>query len=195
MSTKNLLLVIDDDPTVLSLLQNSTREFPFHCVGFTSAAGMLADRPDPRQVACILLDRSLDFQIDGIELMPLLKADYANAPVIVMGDEEFSWRDTLRYVVEGHAYGTWCKNRTSIDLWNLVQSAIAIHIRRTERFRQRKWEDIQREEIEFAINRNRFGTLEDVADDLGLSSRQLRYQMRKLDVAWRRATSATSDPR
>lgn len=184
---KSLLLVIDDDPTVLSILQNTTREFPFECIGFTGPAPMLADKPDPRHVACILLDKALDHDIDGIEIMPLFEREFATAPVIVMGDEEFSWKETLRYIVEGHAYATWCKSRTALDLWNLVQTAIAVHVKRTERFRQRKWDDIQREEIEFAMNRNRLGTLDDVADDLGLTTRQLRYQMRKHNVLWRRS--------
>lgn len=187
MSDKSQLLIIDDDPTVLSILQNTTSAFPFECVGFTGPAAMLAEKPDPAQVACILLDKNLDFDIDGIELMPLFEATYANSPVIVMGDEAFSWSDTLRYVVEGHAYATWDKSRTSIDLWNLVQSAMAVHVKRTERFRQRKWDDIHREEIEFAFNRNRTGTLDDVATDLGLTMRQLRYQMRKHNLAWRRS--------
>jgi len=187
MSNKMKLLVIDDDPTVLGILESTTASFPFECVGFTGPAEMLVDKPDSQNIACILLDKDLDFEIDGIELMPLFEAQYASAPVIVMGDHEFSWADTLRYVVEGHAYGTWCKSRTAIDLWNLVQSAMAVHVKRTERFRQRKWEDIHREEIEFAVSRNRAGTLEDVADDLGLSLRQLRYQMRKHDLPWRRS--------
>lgn len=186
MSDKSLLLVIDDDPTVLGILQNTTAAFPFECAGYTGPAAMLADKPDPSDVACILLDKGLDFDIDGIELMPLFENEYATSPVIIMGDEDFSWPQTLRYVVEGHAYATWNKSRTSMDLWNLVQSAIAVHVKRTERFRQRKWEDIHREEITFAFARNRAGTLDDVAADLGLSMRQLRYQMRKHDLVWRR---------
>ncbi len=187
MSDKSLLLIIDDDPTVLSILENTTAAFPFECVGYISPAAMLAQKPDPAEVACILLDKSLDYDIDGIELMLLFETEYAASPVIIMGDEAFSWSDTLRYVVEGHAYATWSKSRTSIDLWNLVQSAMAIHLKRTERFRQRKWDDIHREEIEFAFNRNRAGTLDDVALDLGLTLRQLRYQMRKHDLTWRRS--------
>ncbi|MEM1107690.1 MAG: hypothetical protein AAGH99_03270 [Planctomycetota bacterium] len=183
----DILLVIDDDPTVLGILQNTTAAFPFECHGFTGPAALLANKPDPRNVACILLDKELDCGIDGIELMPLFEREYATAPVIVMGNEAFSWPQTLRYVVEGHAYATWDKTRNAVDLWNLVQSAMAVHLKRTERFRQRKWEDIHREEIEFAFNRNRAGTLDDVAADLGLSLRQLRYQMRKHDLTWLRS--------
>lgn len=187
MTDKRQLLIIDDDPTVLGILQNTAAAFPFECLGFTGPAPMLAEKPDPANVACIMLDKRLDFDIDGIELMPLFETEYASSPVIVMDDQAFTWADTLRYVVEGHAYATWDKSRTSIDLWNLVQSAMAIHVKRTERFRQRKWDDMHREEIEFAFNRNRTGTLDDVAADLGLTLRQLRYQMRKYDLIWRRS--------
>ncbi|MEM9915406.1 MAG: hypothetical protein AAF911_10630 [Planctomycetota bacterium] len=187
MSDKNILLVIDDDPTVLGILENTTAAFPFRCVGFTGPAAMLADKPDADHVACILLDKDLDSGVDGLELMPLFECEYATAPVIVMGQDAFSWADTLSYVVEGHAYATWNKSSDAMDLWNLVQSAMAIHIKRTEHFRQRKWDDIHREEIEYAINRNRTGTLDDVAIDLGLTLRQLRYQMRKYDLVWLRS--------
>ncbi|MEM6458253.1 MAG: hypothetical protein AAF710_02550 [Planctomycetota bacterium] len=187
MPDRQLLLVIDDDPTILEIFRQTTAAFPFEARGFTGPAEMLAEKPAPDEVACILLDRDLDYDIDGLELMPLFESDYALSPVIVTGDGPFTWRDTVRYVVEGRAYATWSKDRTAADLWNLVQTAVAVHLRRTERFRQRKWGDIQREEIGYAMKRNRGGTLDDVAADLGLTARQLRYQMRKHEVAWRRS--------
>jgi FixJ family two-component response regulator len=82
MSSRKLVVVIDDDTTMLRSLQRLLNASGFDTELFASAEAFLA-RTAPRDIACLLLDIHLG-GMSGIELRRRLAASGSTVPVVFM---------------------------------------------------------------------------------------------------------------
>jgi FixJ family two-component response regulator len=79
---RNLVLVVDDDPGMLTGVQRLLRQHAYQPILFSSAQAFKS-HTDFEKAVCIILDINLN-DGSGIELRQRLKADGVCAPVIYM---------------------------------------------------------------------------------------------------------------
>ena len=82
MPNRNLVVVVDDDPTMLRSVARLVRQFGYATLVFSSAEAFAA-YSDFANAACVLLDINLGDR-SGIELGNRLKAANISVPVIYM---------------------------------------------------------------------------------------------------------------
>ncbi len=82
MPDRNIVLVVDDDPTMLRSVARLLRQLGYESVLFPSAEAF-ANHSDFDGVICVLLDINLG-DVSGIELRLRLKAADSSVPVIYM---------------------------------------------------------------------------------------------------------------
>ena len=82
MQNRNLVLVVDDDPGMLKVVQRLLRRHAYEPVLFSSAKAF-KNHTDFERAACVVLDINLH-DGSGIELRHRLKADGVSVPVIYM---------------------------------------------------------------------------------------------------------------
>ena len=82
MPNRNLVLVVDDDASILKSVARLLRQFGYASLLFPSAEAF-ENRGDFDKAVCILLDIHLG-EVSGIELRHRLKANGNSVPVIFM---------------------------------------------------------------------------------------------------------------
>ena len=82
MDTANLVLVVDDDASMLRSVARLLRQFGYASVLFPSAEAFATHR-DFEEAVCVLLDINLG-DVSGIDLRLRLKAACSSVPVIYM---------------------------------------------------------------------------------------------------------------
>jgi FixJ family two-component response regulator len=89
--SKNLVLVVDNDPAILNGVQRLLRQHAYEAVVFSSAEAFKS-HTDFERAACVILDINLQ-DGSGIELRYRLKADGVSAPVIyITGNDDHAVR-------------------------------------------------------------------------------------------------------
>jgi FixJ family two-component response regulator len=92
MPNRKLVLVVDDDPSMLKCVQRLLQHHAYEPILFSSAQAFRS-HTDFDRAACIILDINLP-DGSGIELRHRLKADGASVPVIYMtGNDDAAVRD------------------------------------------------------------------------------------------------------
>ena len=82
MQSRNLVLVVDDDPGMLKGVQRLLRQHAYEPILFSSAEAF-KNHADIKQAVCVILDIHLS-DGSGIELRHGLKANGHSVPVIYM---------------------------------------------------------------------------------------------------------------
>ncbi|SIN88405.1 Response regulator receiver domain-containing protein [Bradyrhizobium erythrophlei] len=82
MQSRNLVLVVDDDPGMLKGVQRLLRQHAYDPILFSSAEAF-KNHADIEEAGCVILDINLK-DGSGIELIHRLKADGHSVPVIYM---------------------------------------------------------------------------------------------------------------
>ena len=98
MSDKPLILVVDDDQPILTLMKNLLREFGFETVlASTGAAAVSAARE--RQPALVLLDKNMP----GMTMEEIISGlrDHGETPILILSGEPVSAVEINRYGANG----------------------------------------------------------------------------------------------
>ena len=115
------VLVVDDDPSVLSALARLIQTAGFRVLAFDRPSALLASAI-PRDNACMVVDINLP-EMNGSELCSALAASESGLPaILITGRDDFA---TQRLIEEAHAVASLFKPVDERTLFDAITRALA----------------------------------------------------------------------